>query len=180
MLDYAGIMQKQLLLFLLLSLVLTPVSAKVYKWVAEDGTIQYSDQPHEGAETIKVPKSKPKAGEEAATGEEEEGAELDPASGYKSFSIGEPENNQTIRSDQGVTSLSFFIEPKLQAGHKIILHLDGTKLAGEHTTTRLSLKQLERGTHTIKADLVDETGKTLASTQSVVFHMRKEAVQGIK
>jgi len=175
MLGYARNMKKQLYLFLLLVFVLTPLSAKVYKWVDEEGVVQYSSRPHEGAETVKVPKTTASTPESTEEGASEEGTETTDGT-YETFSIASPENGETIRSNGGNVTISFFIEPLLQEGHKFILYLDGQKLEGEHTSARLGISQMKRGTHTIKADLLDAEGNKIASTSSVVFHLRKEAI----
>lgn len=171
-----GIMKKQLILFFALSLCLSPLSAKVYKWVDEEGNIQYGDRPVEGAETVKVPKSNsftpPPLPEE-----EEPGAGTGATDGsYTTFSIAEPENNATIRSNEGKVAISFFIEPTLQEGDAIVLYIDGQKMKGKNTSTRLSITNLERGTHTLRADILSAEGVKRASTKPVVFQLRKEAI----
>lgn len=170
-------MQKQLLIFLFLATVLIPVHAKVYKWTDENGEIQYSDKPHEGAETVKIQKSSTYTPAPVPTGEESLGEGTATTDGtYEAFAIAEPENNKTIRSNEGIISISFFVQPALQEGHKIVLFLDGQKMQGEHASTRLSIRQVERGTHTLRAQLLGEEGDVLASTKSVVIHLRKEAL----
>jgi hypothetical protein len=169
-------MKKQLLIFLLLAVALSPIHAKVYKWTDEKGEVQYSDKPHAGAELVKIPKAST-IPLPAGAAEEPLGAGTAASDGtYETFSIAEPENGQTIRSNEGVITLSFFLQPALQEGHKIILFLDGQRMKGEHSSTRLSIRQVERGTHTLKADLLDSEGNVLASTKSVVIHLRKEAI----
>jgi hypothetical protein len=173
-----GIMQKQFLLFLLLALALTPLSAKVYKWVDAEGNVQYSDKPVEGAETVKVPKSNIYTPAPIPDSEDQPGAGTDATDGsYTTFSIAEPENDQTIRSNEGQVRISFFIEPTLYEGDKIALYLDGQKMKGEHTTMRLSLTNLERGTHTLKAEVLSAEGEQRASAKPVVFHLRKASIK---
>ena len=50
-----GMMRVSLLLFSLL----TGLSAfaEVFRWVDEDGVVHFSDRPHEGAETVELPKA---------------------------------------------------------------------------------------------------------------------------
>jgi hypothetical protein len=176
MLGYARSMKKQLIFSLLLSLCLTPVYAKVYKWVDEEGNVQYGDRPVEGAETVKVPKSNTFTPPPIPEEEEPGAGTADTDGSYTTFSIAEPENDATIRSNEGTLSISFFMEPLLQEGHKIVVYINGQRMKGEHTTTRLSLTRLERGTHTLKADVIDEEGTTRASAKPVTIHMRKEAI----
>ena len=96
---------------------------------------------------------------------------------YETFAIAEPENSQTIRSNEGTVEISFFIQPPLLEGHKILFYLNGQKMAGEMTYTRVSMSGLQCGINTIHAVVVDEKGKTRATTKAVLFHLRKEAIK---
>jgi hypothetical protein len=178
MLGYSGHMLKRLLLLLLLVLPITQLSAECYKWVDGQGEVHYSDRPHEGAETVKLPE--PKAEEPAPvtpTDEPMGGGTASTDGTYKTFAIAEPENNQTIRSNDGTVKISFFIQPPMLEGHKIFLYVNGQKLAGEMAYTRVSMSGLECGINTIHAVVVDAEGKTRATTKSVLFHLRKEAIK---
>lgn len=174
MLGYAVHMQKRLFLFLLLVLSVTPLSAECYKWTDEQGVVHYSDRPYEGAETVKVPK--PKANP-AAPGDDPLGGGTASTDGtYETFAIAEPENNQTIRSNENAVKVTFFIQPPLQQGHKIVLFLNGQQVAGEMELTRVAIRGLECGINSIHAVVRDEKGKHLATTKTVLFNLRKEAV----
>lgn len=52
-------MKYKLLIGLVTLLSVVPVSAKVYKWVDENGQVHYSDTPQRGAETVNVRTGEP-------------------------------------------------------------------------------------------------------------------------
>ena len=159
---------------LLIILLSQPLLARdVYKWVTEDGEVVYSETYQPGAERIKVRDAKKNSsidleeleqGAEAATGE------------YASFDIVQPTNDETIRTDTNSVSVGLSLSPPLASGHVIHLYVDGNKLDSDITTTQLVLQQLSRGTHTLKAEIVDAEGNALKATGSTTFHLRQAAI----
>jgi hypothetical protein len=177
MLGYAERMQKQLCLFLLLLHSATPLSAECYKWVDEQGVVHYADRPQEGAETVKVPESTTKKTNPVAPEDGPMGGGTASTDGtYEFFAIAEPENGETIRSDENVVKITFFVQPPLQKGHKILLYLNGQQVPGEMELTRVAISGLECGSNTIHAVVRDDKGKQLATTKTVLFYLRKEVV----
>ncbi|MES9862710.1 MAG: DUF4124 domain-containing protein [Candidatus Thiodiazotropha sp. LLP2] len=161
-----------ILLILLLS---QPLMARdVYKWVTEDGEIIYSESYQPGAERIRVRDDKKKStlklenldkeSEAAATGE------------YINFDIVQPGSDETIRNAEGSVSVGLSISPPLFSGHTIQLYVDGKKLDSKITTTQLVLQQLSRGTHSLKAEIIDGEGNKVRETGSTTFHLRQAAV----
>jgi hypothetical protein len=172
---YAWAMRK--ILLLLLILVACPLLAKdFYKVITPDGEVIYSDTYIPGAERIRVIGSKTTSAEgadsegEAAVGTFAEG------SIYTNFEIMQPENEQTIRSDEGNINVGLLLTPGLAAGHSIQVFIDGTRIAGEMRSTQFSLNGLTRGSHSLKINVVDDQGSTLAEAPGVVFHLRKSAI----
>ena len=167
------------LLITLLCCIPLLASAKVYKWVDDQGVVHYTDTPHQGAEEIKLHKETAPATPPQRTGKssrESSGNKGIISGNYDTFTIAEPENNQTVRSNQGLVSISFFIEPALQSGHKIRLFVDGRRLKNELTSTHFSLKGINRGTHSLRAEVIGEDGEPTASTDSITFHLRKHSI----
>ncbi len=177
MLGYAVDMSR-LLIATLLCLPLLVSAADFYKWVDRKGVTHYDEiKPKHDAEiitTVDAQPDKPQMSDlpKGIDSDEEE----DPGEKYKQFSIAQPEHNETIRSNEGLVKVSFFIAPALRGGHKIILTMDGQKLKDSLTSLQFSLKDLPRGTHTLKADIVDTEGETLISTDVVSFHLRQASI----
>ena len=169
----------RILLFLALISVLTPCGARdVYRSVSDDGVVIYSDTYIPGSERVTVSdhgssvkkqtSSKENPQSSDSTAEDDE---------YQSFAIAQPENDETIRSNEGTVSVGLSLSPTLLMGHKIHVFVDGAKLDAEITTTQFSLNDLNRGTHSLQAKIVDAEGTVLKSTDSINFHLRKASIK---
>ena len=178
MLGYAADMSR-LLITVLSCLPLLVSAGDFYKWVDKKGVVHYTDKPVRDAEVLTLPDGPPAppvAPYSSQSGNSEDGDAVDTEAGYSKFAIGAPEQDATIRSNEGLVNVSFFIAPALRAGHKIVVTLDGQKLKDPSSSTQFSLKGIPRGTHTLKADVVDKTGQTIASTNAVSFHLRQRSI----
>jgi len=181
-LSYAASMHKLLIIvFGFLPLV---VSAEIYKWVDDMGVTHYGDQAHQGAKKIELPKTQPlypSRSKQPSLGNNAGKRNLkDGGNNYNSFSIAQPENNQTFRDHTGTVNVTFFLDPGLRTGHKIRVLLDGQPLKDMLTSTRFALQGIDRGTHSVRAEIVDENGAKVISASSVSFHMRKQLLQGVE
>ncbi len=172
--DYAEIM-RHLLLFITLFL-LTSVSAEVYRSLDEDGNVVFTDKPSPDAEKIRVDKvqtiSPPKVTDFEYTPPEK--AVND---GYTKLEIISPQNDQTFTGGAGNVMVNILIEPALDTkqGDRLVLTMDGKKQA-EASSTSFSFTNLDRGTHTTKADIVNKSGKSLKSSATVTFFVRRPTV----
>lgn len=169
----------RILIFLFVLPLALPCNAKdIYKSTADDGIVIYSDTYKEGAERIRLQGGMPgrpvKA--ETATTKTSETSDSATAVGYESFEIAQPENEETIRSNEGTVTVGLNLKPALSSGHLIQIYLNGTKLASDLTSTQFTLNELNRGTHSLQAKVVDAEGKLQISTQVINFHLRKASI----
>jgi hypothetical protein len=158
---------KQMRLFLSLFLVFffSCLNADtVYKTVDENGNVIFTDKPSEEAEEVKIQKLENTIGNPnpAKYRPSMPKSENDSTS-YKSFSVSSPENGAGIRSNNGNVSISLSLEPGLNPGHKILVSMDGEQIG---SGLAVSLQNVDRGTHSISAKVVDGNGKVLISTSS--------------
>lgn len=155
----------RLIISVLLLVLLNPAIAEtVYKTVDENGNVIFTDKPSEEAEKVKIQdlentidnpnpaKYKPSAPKSDAV-----------SFSYESLTVTSPENGAGIRSNNGSVSISLSIEPNIRPGHKVIIMMDGKQVG---TGFAVSLQNVDRGTHTITAKVVDGEGKSLISTSS--------------
>ena len=168
-------MRYLILLFTLL-LCLPALARDVYKWTSEDGVIHYADTYQPGSVRVKVPDERgssrsPVAVEDQATEETGQPDEAD----YLSFDIIQPEQDATVRSNEGLVDVILKLTPTLQSSHAIRIFVDG-KDEGELKSTQFSLNELNRGTHSLQASVVDAQGATLISSSTVTFHLRKASI----
>lgn len=169
----------KLLVVLLGCMPLLASAAGVYKWVDEQGVVHYSDKPHQGAEKMQLPKTPaasppPRRPVGFSRDDDDDSGEIGGA--YSAFSIAQPDNNQTIRSNEGLINISFFIQPGLQSGHKIRIFVDGRPLKDELSSPNFALRGISRGTHSLRAEIINEEGDLMAKTDPVTFHLRKESI----
>lgn len=177
-------MSKLLPLFLIVCISTVAQAASVYRWVDNDGQIHYSDRQTNGSESVELressvytPRELPDISqdEEAADTDEEEGLEGE-ESGYESLRVVVPENDETVRSNEGQVRVSIELQPGLAEGHKIRLYLDGSKASGELPTTQVTLQNVERGTHSLAVAVVDATDRELIRSPATTFHLKRLAV----
>ncbi len=148
---------------------------RVYKRVNPDGSVEYSDQPIENAEVMKVPKGSTftmpstSAGRQARSNNSQRAT--DEPQGYESLEITSPGNDEAIRSNDGRVSALAKSNPSLLSGHRFRWKLDGADLPKELTDPVLLLKEVDRGTHKLSVAIVDNEGNTLISSEPVVFHL---------
>ncbi len=148
------------------------VQAQIYKTVDADGNVVFTDSPgvNQQAETvdIKVPNTidaTPVTPYQPAPAAEEE-------AGYQSLSIS-PAHDSTVRSNTGDFAVSISVNPPLQPGHSVQLYLDGQRQNG--SGTRYQFTNIDRGSHQLRATVVDGNGKVLIEQTNPVHVQRTTA-----
>ncbi len=174
------------LMFILLAVVSTAVSAEVYRWVDETGQIHYSDRPHEGAETVTLPHAQtfpaPRAPQRrivpptdaapAAPGNQPR------ATGYRAVDIVSPKNQEVLWNTGGIVRVAVATEPSLRSGHVLVIYLDDevvARLTGNERKTELT--QVYRGEHSLQAEVRDSGGAIVAGGVPVTFMVQQTSIQ---
>ena len=146
----------------------------VYKSVNEEGIVEYSDQPREGAETIKVknPQSVtlPKGSDVFTPSENDK--ESDSNNTYQSIVITQPANDSAFNSGSGQVSISSETSPSLSSSHSIQLVVDGTRY-NSNKSGSFSLSNVDRGTHQVQVNVINEAGDTLISSDITTFTLHR-------
>ena len=150
-------------------------SRDVYKWTSEDGVVLYSDTYIAGAERVTLSDGKG-GGVKLQESHPLEESQPGDANGYELFEISQPENDETIRNNEGVVTVGLSLSPALQPGHNIHIYIDGNKLDNDLSVTQFTLKGLNRGTHALEARIVDASGNPQMSTKPISFHLRKATI----
>ncbi len=176
----------RILILFIICIISLPANATIYKWVDEDGNVVFGDQPPVNRKkqeikqaplnTYSEPKPQavaPEAPSENGTGDEEEKVTT-----YRKFSITSPGNDEAIRSNSGQLTIQISIAPPLDqaAGHQIQIQLDG-KEAAISQSDAITLNELSRGTHTLKATIIDKNGKPLKQSSIHTFHLLRSSVR---
>lgn len=179
--------QNSLLMIFLISLMTTaasPLMAQVYKVVDEDGNVTYTDKPPpDGSKPIDLaPISVIEAPtyEKAPEATEEDEAEKAMSLGYmrrvyRDFAITSPSQEESVWKPDGPVSVTWAVNTGLQPGMQVILYLDGQR----HTATvqpMIPLIGLDRGEHTLKAELRDSRNRIVATAETITFFVRQPNV----
>lgn len=166
--------------FLMFSLLLgSMANAEVYKHTLPDGSVEFTDvPPSEDAEPVKLPglTTIPAARKPSA---EAEAAPPPPATDkiqYTSLEITSPTADSSIRDDGGNVEVNISITPALAAEDKVVVFLDGSQIGPGGKSGKITLSNVARGTHSLRASIVDAQGKPLIASSPVSFHLLRRSV----
>jgi len=154
-------------------------AGKIVKYTLKNGQVIYSDTPPpeaasgeevtvEPLQSFTLPPAPPL---EDSVAEEDAPEQV----GYEEFKVTSPANDATIRDNGGNVRVSLSLSPGLQGGHSIEIFMDGQAI-GSGNSTSLTLTDVDRGTHTVRATVTDSDGKEVARSNSVIFHLRRGGV----
>lgn len=170
----------RLSLAVLVALIL-PVNAYavICKTVDADGVVSYSDVPAAECRTpVELPdysRYTPRPIQQPArpAGDQQEENSKPAFVSYRSIQILQPEPDGTVRSNEGKVPVSIALEPPLQEGHLVRLYVDGEAVRGRFSGVDIELGGLERGTHQLRAEVVDAAGTRQIGSASISFTLRK-------
>ncbi|NOX42973.1 MAG: DUF4124 domain-containing protein [Gammaproteobacteria bacterium] len=155
-----------------------PATADTYKWTDKNGKIIYSDKPNPNGSEEKVKGAplttySPDPALKKPSGTPSNVKQRARRTTYSNFTIEQPTNDKTFRQNAGNVTVKFGITPTLNnaIGDKIEIFLDGKK-SGETSNNSFSFVSLNRGTHTLSANLVNRQGTVLKS-DSITFHLQR-------
>lgn len=174
-------MKISLLLFTTLLYLFSPLTSaaemKIYHWVDEDGKIHFSDTAVPGTEEIQVKKNNllPTTENEKADSIASKLSlnEDDEAKVIYTATITTPEDDKPLRNNEGVIDIHVATEPEKENNQKLQLYLDGKKLGSPQISSSIRALNIDRGTHQVQVELLDEDGKVLAKTQIVTVHLQR-------
>jgi Domain of unknown function (DUF4124) len=152
-------------------------STTVYKWVDEDGVVHYSDQPHPNAQKLEVEGVQTYKPTELPFSSGIPPAAVPPAdTGYKACSIGQPSPDETLENTDKVV-VTVQTDPATRPGDQVFVTLDGSPVNnGAATGNSFSLSSVDRGEHTVAAQVRDSTGQVLCQTPSVTFYVHQPSL----
>ena len=161
-----------------------PAASQIYKTVDEQGNVVFTDIPpredDQNAEQIIVEDPNSFAVEEAIPSadawivEQPEGEAEEAPFRYNTLEIVSPADDEPVRENAGNITIVTNVSPRLQRGHVARLLMDGA-VVQEGPQASFSLANVDRGTHTIAVEIVDEQGQVLIRTVNSTFHMLRFA-----
>ena len=96
---------------------------------------------------------------------------------YQVLEIFQPAENETFFGADAAVIVRIRSEPELVSGDQMRLFLDGNLVEGEPTALEYSLSGLERGAHSLRAQIVDAQGKAKMLSEPRMIHMRQNTVE---
>ena len=169
------------------------IQAAVYKHVDSEGRlIKYSDQPqHPGDKPIDMPKpameyksekpaqkSVPKRIITREKPKEETAQEKKAVLAYSAIAILKPENEEAIRANGGAFPIELASQPALDtdSGHRFVIIVDG-KRHMDSNTAKFILENMDRGAHSISAEVRDASDNVLVSSSSKTIYVLRASAR---
>ncbi|HXF67555.1 MAG TPA: hypothetical protein VNK67_12780 [Burkholderiales bacterium] len=89
------------------------------------------------------------------------------------IAIVSPAPEQTVHDNEGRVPVSVAVTPAdaLDTGHRVRVTLDGRAHGAPRHALSFTLEGVERGEHTLQAELVDAGGRALAVSAPVKFYL---------
>lgn len=157
-------------------LIALPVSAEVFTYTDAEGNRVFTDQPGtSNAKRVPLTKSNRMSASPTAAPplKTEKNAAPKAVFHYNMLRVLIPEPDATIRSSTGELIVSITSEPGLQAGHRYRLLLDGQPTAEPGPSPVFALSNIDRGSHQLSIEILDEQGRTVERTANQPFHMQR-------
>jgi len=166
-----------LLLLLTLCSTLALAAGQVYRIVHPDGSVEYTDQPREGAEPVTLPEAQAipslrRPARDAAKADPEPAAEAEIKKGYSRLAITAPKDQATLRNIGGQLLVRLAIEPELREGDRVVVRLDGEPVAAGRERQYL-LQNVYRGTHTLQAHIEEAEGRVARKAAPITIHVHQ-------
>jgi uncharacterized protein DUF4124 len=157
---------------------LLPITASgaIYKWVDPEGRVFYSDKPHAGAQELDLPPINIYSPfPQPPTTPALEANETKQAPAYSRLNVIAPSPDAVIYNSNRTVAVELLLDGPLneKVGDRIIVLLDGKPSGQPSTGLQLALHDVERGTHSLQAQVQDARGRVLVSSPVVTFHLQQ-------
>lgn len=178
----AGIGIGTQLLTLALVLFCQGAFGEIYKVVdPKTGRVTYTDNPPPKSVTsdkLEVPEvnTQPAVKPPVETVSKDDTSESSESVDYESLRILQPDHNATIPPGQLNVVVQIKSVPVLQDGHKLQILLDGKVASTKASTTSIVLSDLVRGSHVLKARILDADGEVKKTSKGVTIHVKRASV----
>ena len=168
-----------------LAIMVSPLAAQVYKTVDKDGNVTYTDKPPEdGAKPMDLPPlsvietpdygktARQEAEEAEAAGGEKEVPLRTMRNRFRDFAIISPLQEESVWRPDGPVSIAWSSSIQLLEGMTVQIFLDGQQQANT-TAPMIPVSGLDRGEHTVTAQIKDTRNRTIATAEPITFFIRQ-------
>lgn len=165
------------LLGLALSIGQVMAVSEVYKKIEQDGRVTYSDTPLENAELIELTPVKTYTAPPLPQESTDSASSSDDAVEPESYSvmIVSPDPDSFIPIGTNGIEVKIFTTPGLYENHRLRLSVDNKQYGDLQTSNLFFIKEIENGSHTLKADVVstDDSDQILSSSNEITIHTKR-------
>lgn len=150
---------------------------ELWKWTDANGVVHYSDVPGPGATKVDLmvtePSSRlPAAAPPASASSTSSRPEAGPATNYSALEILEPADGASYFDADAAVNVRIRSAPSISPGDHLLLYLDGQLVDGMTNATDYIFSNLERGTHSLSAQIQDTTGNEKIRSRTVTFYFK--------
>lgn len=155
--------------------------AEIYKTVDANGNVVFTDIAPVDRTGVAPPQAvtvEPMNTYEPATPAATEDAESDEATAqsyYTQLDVVSPAPDEAVRDNAGNIEVQVALTPVLRAGHRLLLVFDGEDTEIEAMSGAFELTNVDRGTHTVGARVVDRRGRELIESAASTFNVMRYA-----
>ena len=165
-------------IFALIGVLATSVvlAEDAWKWIDDEGVVHYSDVPVDGAEQVHLSEYSKKTGARISESTELTQREETPEEfTYETLAVTSPAAEQTLWNIEGNLPVSISVNPGLMRGHRIRLYFDGS--AQDLAGTSVTLTEVHRGVHNLRAEVIDATGRVITISDPVRFYVQQNSIR---
>lgn len=161
---------------LLLSLAALPQD--IYRWVDKNGVVHYSDQPGApNAELIELAEPGNTYEPDPSLGDTSKpDADQPEMARYDSLTIVSPTPDQSFFGGDVSVPVTAEIGGTLQPDHSLVFFVNGNRTETADGQS-IVLTNLERGTHFLRASILDRNGQPVITSQQIAIHIRRPSIQ---
>ncbi|MEW5757615.1 MAG: DUF4124 domain-containing protein [Pseudomonadota bacterium] len=171
-----------LLILCLVCLASATAFGDTYKWIDKNGNTVFGDTPPadaQGLERIGTPRLQntlPAAKPLTTATPRAEQPRMPEVSDYRRLVITSPAQDEAVRSNSGDLTVSTQVEPALDvtSGHRMRVYLDGQEMTAVEASS-VTLSNVERGTHSVRVEIIDANNTPLKSSETHTFHLLRAA-----
>jgi hypothetical protein len=151
--------------------------ATLYRWVDEQGVVHYSDTPQPGAEKVHIAAAQTFPAQPGAASQSSP-SPPGAASQAQSCAITQPAPEQAFYAPESV-AVEVDVTPRLEGSTQLVVSLDGAAVQpaqpAEHGY-RYQLTNVDRGSHTVTAEVRDGAGHLLCNAAPVNFYVQRPSL----
>ena len=161
--------------FVILSSLLAVAEDTVYRSTDKNGNAVFTDQATENAQEIEIKETATYTETVPTYTPTSKKKKQYKSMGYTRISILQPASEEAVRSNSGNLTVSYSLQPALESKHSTELLIDGSPVQSSGSGGSFSLTNIDRGTHTLMVQVIDDSGSVLITSDSIMITMLRYA-----